>query len=55
MELFINMQICTYSYVLLGKERKNKMLTDEIVKESLMKLKGEYMVEEIAGEDSPYF
>lgn len=54
-EMFINLQICMNSYLVLGKEKKNNLLTKDIIRESLLKLKNHYMAEEVAGEDSPYF
>lgn len=45
MEIFINLQMCMNSYLILGKEKKNNLLTTDIIKESLLKLKNYYMAE----------
>ena len=51
--MFVSLKISISTYHFIGEADRRQFLTDQIILDSFNKLKNEYMLDEVEGEDSP--
>ena len=53
--LFITLRMSIATSIFIGEAYQKGHMTDEVILKSFLKVKNEYMIDEVEGEDSPEF